>query len=135
MAIEKKYKGGKGMAVGEHKVQVTDIKVGSSKKGDPMLTITFENEEGQTIKGYYVKKLAGHMAALGDLKVAAGLKIDSPAEELQHKKLGISVDEQPENENGQIFMTIVGYGKEADVGSSPTPSHANDARNSNEIPF
>lgn len=115
MAIKSEFKGGNAMAEGEHVVQVIETKVGMSKSNKPMLTVTFQNDREQKIKGYYVRDLVFHIKALNALKVACGIKPEDAHDNLVGLKCGIKVEPQAPNEQGQIFMQITGYGKEADV--------------------
>lgn len=118
---------------GEYLVEVNSTKAGKSKKGKPMLTVEFETEDGKTIAGYYVRELAFHMKALEALKVACGLKVTEPADNLIGKKCGILVEPQEANsETGKVFMQIVGYGKASEVGhSQPQPTEIA----SEDVPF
>lgn len=136
MAIARNHKaGGSGAGridkPGEYVVSVEKTEVGKSKSGKAMLTVTFVTDDDRRIRGYYVRDLDFHMKALADCKVALGLKADTSSDQMVGKRCGIAVGEQAPNEEGRIFMTIEGYGKEADVdGYAPAIKDASD-----EIPF
>lgn len=133
MAIEKEFTGGgKTIAEGEHVVTITDWKIGESKSGKTMLTLTFENFEHQMIRGYYVAGLQFHEKALAKIKAACGLSKEAKAAELKGKSLGIAVEPQEPDERGRVFMRIVGYGKASDV--SADGGRYEESRD-NEIPF
>ncbi len=124
MAISKTFIGStKVMLPGEHIVTIVDVNVGKSKKGQPMLTITFENDDGQKIRGYYVKGLDFHQTQLQALKTACGLKGETASDELLALKCGIAVDQNEPTEDGKIFMRIVGYGPAAEVETSNAKAH------------
>lgn len=122
---------------GEYLVEVNSSKAGKSKKGKAMLTVEFESEDGKTIAGYFVKELAFHMKALEQLKLACGLKVTDSADELIGKKCGILVEPQPPNpETGKVFMSIVGYGKAADVAPNPKGQETHAKKSEEEqVPF
>jgi hypothetical protein len=115
MAIKKEFKSGNQIGEGEHVVKITKVEVGNSKKGEPMLTLTFERADEARMKGYYVKSLKFHMKQLDAVKIACGLTAIAPNDELQGKKLGIAVELDQPNENGIRFGKIIGYGKWEDV--------------------
>ena len=116
---------------GEYRVKITETKVGMSKKGKPMLTVTFETHDEKQICGYFVKELAFHMHFLGELKLASGLTEKDSAENLVGKEVGILVEAQEPNEKGFVFMSIVGYGKSSEVDSGD----AHFALSDTNIPF
>lgn len=104
---------------GEYQVQVKELKMGNSKAGKPMLTVVFQAKDEKLINGYFVRDLPFHRAALGHLKTACGLNPDKDlSDALVGKECGILVEGQEPNEQGQVFMSIVGYGPKADVNAS-----------------
>lgn len=121
---------------GEYRVKVTETKTGMSKSQKPMLTVTFQTHSELSIRGYFVKTLTFHMKALEALKVACGMKVTEPADNLVGKECGILVEAQEPDANGKVFMTISGYGPAAQVTCEPSqpggfaPSDASD-----NIPF
>lgn len=120
MAIKKNAKGAKFLNTeGEFKVRVSGVKIGQSKKGAPMLTVTFETDDGEQISSYFVKSLAFHIHSLKELKAALGLAENAPSEDMQGKRCGISVEFGDEQEDGKVYAQVVGYGKESDVDSAP----------------
>lgn len=117
MAIEKKYSsdGGYIKQEGDYRVQVSEILLGNSRKGDPMLTITFATSTEKKIKSYFVKDFPYHVHQLNDLKEACGLERDCADELLADARCGIKVEAGEPNEKGQKYMQIVGYGPEKNV--------------------
>lgn len=117
---------------GEYKVTVTELKTGNSKKGDPMLTVTFSTEDGQSIRDWFVKTQQFRLAALATLKKACGLPANAPAEELQGKACGINVEAKPPDDSGKVYYQVVGYGNVKDVEAGHTGSRQDDI---DSIPF
>lgn len=108
---------------GEYLVKIHKTETGLSKKGKPMLTVTFETPDEKEIKGYFVKTIKFHMHNLKVLKIACGLKEADSADELLGKECGVLVEAQEPNEQGLVFMSIVGFGPAKDVspGSQTLP--------------
>lgn len=119
---------------GEYRVHITELKTKASKKGDPMLVVTFQTEDEKEICGYFVKKYAFQMKALAALKQACGLKDTDSADKLIAKECGLLVESGETNEKGHTFMEIVGYGPASDAASSQqAPEFKSDA--DENIPF
>lgn len=145
MAIERKFGGSSVEALeeGEHVVSITDIKFGKSKAGKPMWTLTFSDDSGKSVKGYYVPEVKFHLSQLKEIKAAAGVQADATPDQLMGKKLGIAVEPQEPTSDGLVFMRITGYGKESMVSHTPqiqekllsptVPAHMQ--REVDEIPF
>lgn len=131
MAIKNEFGGINKMEPGEHVVTIIETKVGMSRTNKPMLTVVFQNDHEQKIKGYYLRSETFSIKKLTALKQACGLKPEDPHDNLLGRRCGILVVEQKPNEEGQIFNEIAGYGKESDV-----EGHSS-GRGSNvdEIPF
>lgn len=121
-------------APGEYLVKVTETKTGMSKAGKPMLTVTFETDTECSIKSYFVKTLAFHMKALEQLKLACGIKMNEPADNLIGLYCGILVEANEPTDTGKVFMGIVGYGKGTDVNLGAKPSVINNKAD-DEVPF
>lgn len=117
---------------GEYKVKITQAASGMSKSGKPMLTVTFQTADEKSIRGYFCKPIAFHMKSLEALKLACGLKKDSPADEMIGKDCGIAVELQAPTESGTTFAHIVGYGMASDVTGDFAKSDADDI---SSIPF
>jgi hypothetical protein len=122
MAIKRNFTGGPNseMQNGEHKVTVTDLKVGKSRSGKPMLTVTFTNDNDESVKGFYVLENKVAQIKIKELKVACGLAPDADGMLLNGKRCGIAVERGQPNSEGKTFMQIIGYGKESDVEESDT---------------
>lgn len=135
MAIKRNFAGGSSeMANGEHKCTITDLKVGKSKAGKPMLTVTFTNDNDESVKGFYVLENKVAQIKIKELKVACGLAPDADGMLLNGKRCGIAVEKGEPNAEGKSFMQIVGYGKESDVEASTAPVESVQV-DPNEIPF
>ncbi len=133
MAIQRNNNTGSGGRIdkpGDYAVTVEKTETGKSKSGKSMLTVTFITDDEKRIRGYYCKGVDFHMKALSDLKIALGLKADSPAENMIDKRCGIAVDEQAPGEDGKVWMTISGYGKESEVDGHTPPKEEEET-----IPF
>lgn len=102
---------------GEYRVRVVKLETGMSKSQKPMLTVTFQTLDEMQLKGYFCKGLAWHMKNLAVLKECAGLKPDSPAENLHGLEVGILVEPREPDEQGRVFMDIAGFGKAHEVGA------------------
>ena len=141
MAIKKDFTGGGNkMMAGEHRVSVAELKMGVNSKQKPMLTITFKNDQDQTIKGYYTLGVVFIQKQLEALKVACGLDKNADGNLLLGKRCGISVEEGDVDEKGRMFMRIVGYGKESEVSeadtfNNPTTTSAATSQPVDSIPF
>lgn len=128
----------KQIADGEHIVKVIDVGFGPSSKGDKMITVTFTNASGETIKDYFVTKYPFMMDKLADLKAHLGLTKESGAENMLEKKCGVLIGAKPANDQGHIYKEIQGYGKVSDVGGakvSPKEEHEESFDQDDEIPF
>ena len=128
MAIQKNSAGGGNniREAGEYVVEVSKLETGKSKKGKQMLTVVFETHDERKINAYFVKEILFHMAHLTNLKLAAGLKPESSAEELLGRRVGILVEMREPDEQGRVFSQIVGYGPAKDV-TPREPGEAHDA--------
>ena len=138
MAITAKYASGSGrLEAGEHRVTITktenmmsqakEAKDGKEAKlPQPMIKITFENEDEQKHNAYYVKTSKYAMTKLIDLKLACGMTAQDSNDDLLGKKCGILLAAQKPTDDGKVFMEIVGYGKESDVEES---------KSFDEVPF
>lgn len=140
MAIKRNFTGGSGsdFSEGEHKVKIVDLKLGPSSTGKKMLTVTFENDEGATVKGFYVLDNKVAIIKIKELKVACGLAPDADGMLLEGKRLGIAVEKGKPDDKGKFYWQIVGYGKESDV--EVNASHNDEAPHpatqpDQEIPF
>lgn len=120
MGIERNAGGGSFIKhPGEYRVRVTLLTEGLSKKGQPMLTVTFQTENEETIKGYFVKTLGFHMKNLKELKKACGVSETTPAAELLNRECGILVEaDEPDPETSRVFLSISGYGPASAVSES-----------------
>lgn len=117
MAIQRNASGG-GNAIkeaGEYLVRVTEVKVDKSKKGDPMLVVTFTAPDEKQIRGYFVQNLTFHMKNLETLKAVCGMAPKDPAGALIGRELGISVEVDPPGPDGRSFSGICGYGTVAEL--------------------
>lgn len=134
MAIQKNASGG-GNAIkeaGEYRVKVTEVKVDKSKKGDPMLVVTFTGTDEKQIRGYFVQNLTFHMKNLETLKHVCGMGPKEPAGALIGRELGISVEVDPPGPDGRCFSSIVGFGTVDELDNKGTGfSGAEDA----SVPF
>lgn len=136
MAIKKEFVGGGSrMLPGEHKVTVSELKMGVNSKGKPMLTITFKNDQDQKVKGYYTLGVDFIQKQLEALKVACGLDKNADGNLLLNKRCGIAIEEGEMNDKGQVFPKIVGYGKESDVVEDNFNASASDTQPVDNIPF
>lgn len=146
MAIDKNASSGSGgnyiKEAGEYRVKVTTVSEGKSKKGKPMVTVTFETKDGKQISSWFVKELAWAVKDMTKLKLAAGLTEKDHSSRLMDRELGIAVEAKDPDEHGKIFMRIVGYGKAADVESSESdfasPGQtfgSSQSEDSDQVPF
>lgn len=132
MPIERNaHAGGNYISVaGEYVVKITETTTGLSKKEKPMLTVTFQNKNDESIRAFFVRGLAFHIMSLCELKRACGLKEAETADNLVGKECGILVEARKPDEMGNCFMHIVGYGPANAVGTG----HSNKSF-SDEVPF
>lgn len=98
----------------------------------PMLVVEMETEDEKKIRDHFVLSLDFRMKALQSLKAAVGLgpEVKDPGA-LVGKQCGIAVAAKPPNDEGRIYMEIVGYGKSSDVEAHQHPPSSN----TNHIPF
>lgn len=136
MAIKREYTGNANqMSAGEHRVVISELKMGKSKSEKPMLTITFKNDDDQTVKGYFVIGLPFVQKQLKDLKVACGLDPNADGMLLNGKRCGIALEEGKPDANGVSFMKIVGFGKESEVEASAQEESVPPPTDADQIPF
>ena len=123
-------------AAGEYVVEVIRTESGKSKKGKPMLTVTFSTSDEKEIRAWFVKELPFHMSSLVNLKIACGLKPEVSADELVGKSCGIAVDQKEPDEQGRIFFHVTGYGKVSDVENAPVvKQNGFETTNDDSAPF
>lgn len=114
MAIKKSFS--KVIAPGEHKVTVVEVeKTKTAQTQKDMLKIVFESAGGEKINSYFVKENEYALRDLGKLKMAAGLKMDSPSDELVGLRVGICVEPELSKKDGKTYMRVKQFGKESDV--------------------
>lgn len=133
MAIQKNAKSSGGKFIseqGEYLVEISDVQFGKSKKGDPMVTVTFVADDDKSIRAFFVQKHSFMMAQLNLLKEACGLTSETSSEKLLGKKCGILVEMGKPNDKGMVFAQIAGYGKPEDVEHAPKTESYDDT-----IPF
>lgn len=96
---------------GTFDVFVTKAVTGQSKKGDPMLTVTFAAiADGREINAYFVPKHKNMLDALNSLKFALDLPEAAKKEELLGKKVTITVGFQDNvDKNGKPYTQITEY--------------------------
>lgn len=125
---------------GEYRAKVTEAKSGMSKTGKRMLTVTFMTTDERSIKSFFVQELIFHMKSLTALKIAAGLTERDTADRLVGREVGILVEPQKPNQEGRVFMHVVGYGPASDVtensyGEGPPDDFMPPPPGDDEVPF
>lgn len=137
MPIERNVSGGNGNFVnepGEYLVCVTEASMKKTKTPPPrdMRVVTFQTMEEKEIRAYFVRDVTFHTSAMEQLKLACGLKVNDHPDQLMGKTCGILVEAGRPTDEGRVFMQIVGYGPESQVGNKPA---GDDFQKSEDVPF
>lgn len=124
MPIQRNAVGGSSKYItdpGDYIVEIVEVQMGKSKKGDPMVTIAFQTDDERKIKSFFVQKYPFMMAALTQLKISCGIKPEASSGDLLGKKCGILVEKGRISDKGQAFPQITGYGLVSDVNPAHSP--------------
>jgi hypothetical protein len=91
---------------GTFDVTIVKTEVRTSKKGNPMLVVTFQDPSGRLIDDYFVNNEFG-LKDLSKMKAAIGVADTAKAAEFSQKKLRIVVGFQDPNKTGGKIFTEV----------------------------
>ena len=97
--------GFKEFRIGENEAYVKSVEEMFNRSGDPMIVITFENNEGAEIK-YYIVEGEYKLSKLKQFYIAFGIPLGSRDIEEWRGKRGIVVCKQGEPYNGKIYNKV-----------------------------
>ena len=126
-SVANAQEGFKEFRIGDNEAFVKTAEEKYSESGNPMLVITFENDEGAEIKHFIVDG-EYKLQKLKQFYIAFGIPLGSSDIGAWRGKRGIVVCKQGEPYNGKVYNKVSYLRPKA--GAAPNPQRANTARQS-----